>query len=160
MDIKRFMDLGLSLTRSQQTVTYQALLELGKSLLRYFIDYSQQSSARTGEGSPIPRSVLLACDFINEHLTHPFELKDIAEFCHVSVNHLIVLFRTHLGITPSRYIWQLRCYRAAELLRNTTIAIGVIAEQTGFSSPYHFSKLFKQHFEMSPQHYRRRNFRS
>lgn len=151
MDIKRFIELGLSLTRNQQTATHQSLLELGKSLLRYIIDYSEQSTS----DSPIPRSVLVACDYINEHLTQPLELQEIATFSHVSINHLIVLFRAHLGITPSRYIWQLRCHRAAELLSSTSIAVGMIAEQTGFSSPYHFSKLFKQQFQVSPQNYRK-----
>ncbi|WP_264907150.1 AraC family transcriptional regulator [Vibrio sp. STUT-A11] len=155
-EIIRYMDLGLALTQSPELDTYDALLELGKSLLRYFINYSHRLSSTDHDQPPLPRSVLLACDYISQHIARPLTLPQIAEAAHVSVNHLIHLFRTHLSVTPMRYLWRLRCERASVILNNTNnIPIAHIAEQTGFSSPYHFSRVFKQNFGISPLQFRK-----
>ncbi|MDC0609820.1 AraC family transcriptional regulator [Vibrio sp.] len=155
-DIIRYMDLGLSLTRSPELDTHDALLELGKSLLRYYINYAFRLASPDEAKPPLPRSVLLACDFISRNITQPLTLPIIADAAHVSVNHLIHLFRTHLSITPMRYLWRIRCERATVILGNTNnIPIAHIAEQMGFSSPYHFSRVFKQNFGISPLQFRK-----
>jgi AraC-like DNA-binding protein len=33
--------------------------------------------------------------------------------------------------------------------------VGEIAENLGYATPYSFSKAFKQHFGLSPEHYRK-----
>jgi AraC-like DNA-binding protein len=48
--------------------------------------------------------------------------------------------------------WRLR--HAAALLRDTDNAVGLIVEQSGFSSRSHFSALFRNMFKMTPSEYR------
>ncbi|WP_368671259.1 AraC family transcriptional regulator [Marinobacterium sedimentorum] len=46
--------------------------------------------------------------------------------------------------------------RAEALLRHTDIPIAAIAEQCGFASPFHFSRLFKSSRDLSPRAFRSR----
>ena len=48
--------------------------------------------------------------------------------------------------------WRLR--HAADLLRDTNNAVGLIVEQSGFASRSHFSSLFRNKFKMTPSEYR------
>lgn len=49
--------------------------------------------------------------------------------------------------------WRIR--HAAALLRDTNNPVGLIVEQSGFSSRSHFSSLFREKFKMSPSEYRK-----
>jgi len=154
-NISRYMDLGIRLTHSPELNTHNSLLELGKSLLRYYISYACRLSSSDSTNPTLPKSILLACDYMSHYMIHPIKLSQIAEAAHVSVNHLIYLFRAHLSVTPSRYLWRLRCERAASMLHNSSLSIAYIAEQVGFTSPYHFSRVFKQNYGLSPLQFRK-----
>lgn len=153
-DIQAYMDLGLALTRTPTLATQPALLDLGQSLLRYYLAYAKTYTNANEDRHPIPKAVRIACDYMSRHFDQPLYLDKIAKVSHVSTNHLIVLFKKHLQITPSRYLWKLRCQHASALLRETNIPISLISEQTGFVSAFHFSRLFKQEYGVSPTAYR------
>lgn len=59
------------------------------------------------------------------------------------------------GQSPSRYIQQIRLEYAAYYLQNTTKTIGELSLDLGYSSPFHLSKAFKQHYGASPSEYRK-----
>ncbi|MBJ7536190.1 AraC family transcriptional regulator [Marinomonas transparens] len=153
-DIQAYMDLGLALTRAPSIPTGHALLDLGQSLLNYYLAYANTYSNKHKDSHPVPRSVRMACDYMSRHLEQTLNLNTIAQVSHVSTNHLILLFKQYLQITPSRYLWKLRCQHAATLLRDTNIPIALVAEQAGFASAFHFSRLFKQVYGESPRAFR------
>ncbi|MCS7062178.1 MAG: helix-turn-helix transcriptional regulator, partial [Anaerolineae bacterium] len=78
---------------------------------------------------------------------------------YISAPHLIRLFRRHTGTTPARYWWQLRLERGVELLRETGLSITEIAQRTGFRSSFHFSRLVKQRYRLSPRALRKQAWR-
>ncbi|MFQ9799752.1 MAG: helix-turn-helix domain-containing protein [Clostridia bacterium] len=43
---------------------------------------------------------------------------------------------------------------AEQLLKTTSLSINEISDTLGFSSPYHFSNLFKSYYRLSPKHFR------
>lgn len=47
----------------------------------------------------------------------------------------------------------MRMKRACELMKETTLSVADIAEQTGFQTPGYFIKVFKDHFGEIPGHY-------
>lgn len=62
---------------------------------------------------------------------------------------------TSLGeSTPVAFIRNIRLKHAAELLKEGTLSVNEIAEQTGFSSPSYFTKCFKKEFGMLPSEYK------
>ena len=63
------------------------------------------------------------------------------------------LFREQMGVPPQTYLINLRLEKAAELLTvygETPATAGV---SVGYPDIYHFSKIFKRHFGLSPRQY-------
>ena len=81
----------------------------------------------------------------------------IAHACSISVRGLHRLFAEDPAGSVSRYLWQRRLIRCAEVLRDPSQAHRSITDvcfSYGFSSSSHFSRLFKDWFGVSPGHYR------
>jgi AraC-like DNA-binding protein len=68
------------------------------------------------------------------------------------------LFREYTGIAPGQYRIELKLKRALELLHDREKPVKEIALESGFSSPYYFSRLFKKKLGCSPVAYRYRLF--
>jgi AraC-like DNA-binding protein len=52
------------------------------------------------------------------------------------------------------YLRGLRMDRAKRLLREEELTVAQVADAVGFSDPYHFSRVFRQHVGMPPSRYR------
>jgi AraC-like DNA-binding protein len=91
---------------------------------------------------------------------HKFEkitLDDIAKHCCCSRSSFEKKFRHVFGISPGKYLQDLRLSEAAKMLRNSAASCAQIAEITGFANQFIFSRMFKQHYGISPRDYRERN---
>lgn len=64
------------------------------------------------------------------------------------------VFREYTGISPARYIHQIRIDRAKEWLTNTSRAIKQIAFDAGYDNDEYFFTAFKRATGMTPQQYR------
>lgn len=69
-------------------------------------------------------------------------------------SYFSALFSERMGVSPGEYLINLRLTKAAELMtvhgeRPTTAALSV-----GYNDLYHFSKIFKKYFGVSPRCYR------
>lgn len=97
----------------------------------------------------------LALNFITGSLHRPIDLRDIAASAFVTPQHLTRVFRNHLGITPTRYLWQERTRKGVALLSSTGLGVAEISIQLGFRSPFHFSRLVRQATGKSPRELRK-----
>ena len=88
--------------------------------------------------------------FIHAHLGEPLTLDMIATAAAVSPPHLIRMFRQELNTTPMAYLWERRVTQGIELLRQTGLSVGEIAERCGFRTSYHFSRRVRQAAGLSP----------
>ena len=52
--------------------------------------------------------------------------------------------------TVTEYLRLLRLHRAKDLLRNTDLTVSEVAFRTGFKNVSHFSKVFKETFNINP----------
>ena len=72
-----------------------------------------------------------------------------------------VYFRQQFGrvfhCSPKQYIIDLRIRKAKQLLMDSTFSVAQIAEQCGFTNPYHFSRTFKDITGLTPTAYKRQN---
>lgn len=66
------------------------------------------------------------------------------------------LFYQVQGHGPKQTIDAMRLDTAQQLLDNTKLPISQIAQQLGYSSQFHFSRVFRHRFDVSPQQYRTR----
>ena len=81
-------------------------------------------------------------------------VNDLSKELYVSPTYIRRVFRDLLQQSPLNFIRSVRIHEAEILLLSTAQPISVIAEQLGFSSPYHFSGEFRKYHSLSPNQYR------
>ncbi|GCE21828.1 AraC family transcriptional regulator [Dictyobacter kobayashii] len=99
-----------------------------------------------------------ALQFIYEHLSEQLTLTMIAEAVAISPAHLIRLFQLQLHTTPMAYVWEQRITLGIKLLEQTGLSVGMIAEQCGFQSRFHFSRRIRQAIGYTPLEVRHRSW--
>ncbi len=91
---------------------------------------------------------------LDQRITQPVTLEDLARRSGFSAQHLNRIFRRALGVTPLQYLARARMEQAARLLRDGRLTVRAIARNLGFDDPYYFSRVFTQHYGHSPARYR------
>ena len=92
--------------------------------------------------------------FINENLDKELSVEVLAERYYAHPNHFIRAFKDKTGQTPAKYIKSKRMETAKRLLESTDLSAAEITERIGINSPAHFSRLFKEYYNMPPARYR------
>ena len=93
--------------------------------------------------------------YFNEHYQEKISLDQIAKNMYLSTFYLSKIFKSEIGESPINYLIELRMEKARDLLLNEPqLSIQSIASNVGYEDVYHFSKLFKKHFGISPTKYR------
>lgn len=104
---------------------------------------------------PEHSAVRAAKAIMRDRLADRLTLADIAEQVHLSVFHLVRVFRAGTGQTPYRYLIALRIERARQLLAGTDMTVAQIAERCGFSSAGSLSAAFLASVGVRPSAYRK-----
>ena len=88
---------------------------------------------------------------IDENL-HRTDLSNtsLAQQLGISEVYLRKLFATHCGRSPKQYILDVRIQKAKKMLLDTPYTVTTISELCGFTSLYHFCRIFKQRTGFSP----------
>ncbi len=89
--------------------------------------------------------------YIEDHYSEKISLDQIAENMYLSSFYISKIFKSETGDTPIRHLINIRLEKAKELLESGYDgSIQEIAALVGYDDAYHFSKLFKKHFNMTP----------
>ena len=115
------------------------------------------SATRVPPGSSGTRSFARyrsACQFIESHTGPLRSLAEVAKASGISETYLCRIFQRYDQKTPYQYLQQVQMNRAAALLRDPTARVADIARQLGFEDPFHFSRVFRRQFGISPKAYR------
>ncbi|MBN1942290.1 MAG: helix-turn-helix domain-containing protein [Phycisphaerae bacterium] len=98
-----------------------------------------------------------AREWIEQHLSEPFSVTQLAAAIHVGRTVLARLFRRHVGQTVVEYLRALRVRRAEAMLTQTNLPIKEIAIRVGLGDPQHFNKTVRRQRGVSPSEIRRRH---
>ncbi len=93
--------------------------------------------------------------YINDHLSAPLTLKEIASHAYMNPSYLSAMYHKTTGMTLSQYIHQARISRSIYLFLNTTRSIAQIAADVGFRDANYFSRIFGKRTGMTPTEYRK-----
>ena len=94
-----------------------------------------------------------ALDIIHTCYMNELSVSIIADKLNLSRNHLTLLFKEKIGVTPKQYLINFRMKTAADLLTVYQKSIAVVAASVGYPDPFVFSRTFKSHFGVSPKQY-------
>lgn len=81
------------------------------------------------------------------------DLDDIANACHLDAAYICRLFKRFGPMSPTRYLQRQKLNRAAELLQHTSLLVKEVSDAMGCSDPFHFSRIFKRTYGISPQRF-------
>lgn len=94
--------------------------------------------------------------YFEEHYNEKISLNTIAENMYLSPFYISRIFKGEVGDTPIHYLINIRLEKARELLEiDKDSSIQEIAAMVGYEDAYHFSKLFKKRYGMSPSQVRK-----
>jgi AraC family L-rhamnose operon regulatory protein RhaS len=145
--------------------TLRQLMEIGKKLasenrdeVRAFRDalgeamicaYLHQANLDWDEAL-VPEPVTRGKEFIESHFCEHIDNAQIARRAGVSPQYLDRLFKRSHGVSPVQHLWNLRAEKGAFLLRQTGLTVSEIAYQSGYKTPFHFSRHIKMKYGHCP----------
>lgn len=100
------------------------------------------------------KSVKVAIEYIENHLTDDLTLENVATAVHYSKYHLHRIFTEITGMTIHDYVQRRKLTEAARLLVFSDRSILEIALTAGYESQQSFTDIFKAMYKKSPRQYR------
>ncbi len=116
---------------------------------RWLVAYQADSGAR----DPREPRIREAVAEMRRSLARPISIPSLAAHVGMSERAFRNAFGAVMEWPPKRYFDRLRLEKAAELLRQNLYSIGEIADLLGYSSPFHFSRAFRELFGLPPSTY-------
>lgn len=104
---------------------------------------------------PVPPVLPELLSYLRRNLAMPLNAVTMARELGYSPQHLARLSKEYWGETPLRRLWRLRVERGLALLRHSGLSVSEIAERSGFTCPFHFSRVIRQETGMAPREFRR-----
>ena len=95
-------------------------------------------------------SVLRVIETMENQLSDPLSLSELASIAGLGVRQLNRLFQSKLNMTTMVFYRKLRLDKANTLLAQSYLSVTEVALATGFASTAHFSTCYKKHFGLAP----------
>lgn len=92
---------------------------------------------------------------VERHFLRLRTLEETAEECHTNKSYLCRLFRRYDQQTPYQFLLRLKMNYAATRLQSPGTLVKYVAEELAFTDPFHFSRVFKNVFGVSPDSFRK-----
>ncbi len=96
-----------------------------------------------------------ALGFMHAEYMEDIAVAQIAKRLNLDRSYFSTLFREQMGMPPSQYLMQYRLEKAAELMTVYGEKASVACVSVGYPDLYHFSKMFKAYFGVSPRGYQK-----
>jgi AraC-like DNA-binding protein len=97
----------------------------------------------------------LALGAIHRDTGHDWTVEELARACSLSRSAFAARFVARVGKPPAAYLAHVRLDAAADLLRDTSLPVTLIAENVGYTSEAAFSRAFKRRYGTPPARWRR-----
>lgn len=123
--------------------------EIRKRLAEFLLEAAQL--VHTAMADHDHAIVQQSIDYIRQNYRNKgLKILDVADHVHLSPNYLSCLFKQIAGETVWEFVTKLRMEESRYLLTNTSKKRYEIADEVGYESPEHFSRVFKRFYGESP----------
>ncbi|WP_162309405.1 helix-turn-helix domain-containing protein [Cohnella abietis] len=156
----RLIDLARSLYENKEVEGEAG--EYGNHALFQEIVHLVWQSEMKDKDDDATQSVKRTIEYMKESYTLDLTHSQLAEMAGLSLRHYSRLFLKLTGKSPIEFLIEQRLNRARQLLLTSRDTIQEIAGSVGFRDPFHFSRSFKKHMNVSPRlyiHLRKNNIR-
>ena len=112
----------------------------------------------TGKSEPegsrsLPWVVEAALGILRREFAFLEGIGELADRLEVSQEYLTRVFRASIGMTPGKYLTQVRLEHAKLLLRQGEHSVTFVSGACGFSNGNYFARVFRENTGMSPREY-------
>lgn len=166
---------GLSPNQPVYKARYKDIAETMKDEMMYIVNHKDESpfhlighlylfidsfvrsstSVRAGkENSLRDFYIKEAFTFIEQNFQNDISVEDIAAACGLNRSYFGKIFHESIGKSPQEFLISYRMTKAAELLKLTGLSIGDIGNVVGYPNQLHFSRAFKNFYQVSPRQWR------
>jgi AraC-like DNA-binding protein len=142
--------LGSELKPSASEASNRLRNAIGEAALNAYLELGA-----LGNLYEIPEEIWRSKHYIEQHLADECDLSDLARDAGISKAHYVSAFRKHYGVTPIRFLWQIRTRKAVDFVEKTDLNLAEISNRCGYKSEYHLSREIKRLTGMSPRQMRK-----
>ena len=144
------------------TRNFDQLLESGKQqnhqqtrlLLQLIFSQIPHEKPESGENHLSSYTLFRNCmSIIDQNYSTLHTLTDLAKRCNISEAYLCRVFQRFHRESPTKTLTRRKMEAAANQLIKRNLLVKQVAELCGYDDPYHFSRLFKSFFGVSPKHF-------
>ena len=120
---------------------------------RMLLDYTERVE-RLLRGKTPSRLTVDVANYVQHHLSDAIKTEDLAKALYMSRPYLSKKFKEDTGENITDFILKEKTEEAKRLLRYSDKSLTAIGSYLGFSSPSHFSRVFKAYVGSTPREYR------
>lgn len=114
-----------------------------------------ETTTPVNEMSAVDNRFVMASKFILDNIEQNLSVADVAFYCHLSTRQLTRIFLDTEGVSPAKYINDIKMKKIGEYIKNSDLSLQQISEQFSYNNEYYFNTAFKKHFGMPPFTYRK-----
>lgn len=151
-----FLDIFLRLI---DLVKYEGLAfrQISSCLVIQMLGLVYSSALMNNKTNPRQEQIIHAVRFkIHENWEQNLNFEALAAAQNVGYEWFRKTFKEVMGASPGQYLLNLKIEKTAQMLRETTLTIGEIADKAGFESEFYFSRVFKKKMGCAPGAYRKK----
>ncbi|WP_214626323.1 response regulator [Paenibacillus agaridevorans] len=147
--LKRYLKIPFQVVHSDRITDLDAVPEQVKRMRK-----SSESQVYDHYASGGEKAVEVAIQYIRSHMASELTLEKVSSVVYLNPVYFSQLFKQKTGGGFKEYVTGLRLERAMELLRDSELKIGEIAEKVGYPDVRHFSQIFRKKAGCTPSEYR------
>jgi AraC-like DNA-binding protein len=142
---------AITTAKEQKAGFQQMLAGYINLLLGYAYSYDRQYKfEEMSIVKDINKAKLIILEILHTQMTAP----DVADILNMSYSRFRHIFKQYMGLSPARYIVEIKIQKSKELLTNTNMSSKEISFALGFENADYFCTIFKKKTDMTPLQYR------
>jgi AraC family transcriptional regulator len=136
-----------------------AALFLAKHLLSPHSGTDPLAEEENRSGPISDQRLARVMEYMKVNYARSLSIEDLSHEAGISKFHFVTVFRKKVGVTPHRYLTDLRLNKAASLLQKSRSTIEQVARACGYGHAAQFTAAFTRSFDKTPSLFRKEGFR-